>query len=942
MEPPSKRLRFGPAPFEDPNYEDPEADELNERPEDVNARRDPAARLERSRAFAALKLKSAFERIFEKYGHDFTGVSDEIDLRTGEIVVDNGHIQSLKEARLGVTDERDDGGSDGVPEVRTLDEDDRMLGSSRAENQLGRFEKVMMPSNPPGNVAPLPFMQGRLGTSPVSGGPPPPGLSNTMYLGQMPLGGYPTQYGTPTSVPTTDPVWRTPDLPLPLTRHSPTLRDATGSVKKVARLSLSATREQDEREEDDIFLDPSIAEKDKENIGGLTMKQKLLKPRSQQEKIPAKKSLTPSGTRRKDDRRGKVKRTRGRSPKAAKALDEGEGSVGKTLQGAQLAGPKHISGTPLKAQERRPTSQGKQAGSAATSTPTLAHEPSVSRSLEPMRTAKERIPKDSPPRLSEFLPSESSVSTPRQAGPELNRTKSDLYVNFSKNGKKLTPKPRNQILRVEIASRGPSDTGTFKVWAPELNERETVVSQVTAPDATDPKAIPARLRKQNSEFPATSMNSSVRNGNRIQTPASSETFSRNIVDPAYAFSDEEEPASQQKVPQCQPTNEIDNLFYGMLLDISSRVVSSAANPCEDLAADNLAQERADSVGSMAQSPTLSLHLDDIRDQHGSDLLKSPGEERNMAHSQGRGVANHEQVNNTTTPPQTKETTARATGRLAVHGRRSLGPSKTREIPETSPNVQTPLSPKASDRTPEIEDSDPPFPIDESQATSSQLARAPSPTLTDPMSKPQPSPSAGQGLAPAPLVQPPSQNPCTPVKTPVRRPRRISELHRATASSTTSTATKRTTKMASAKKKRGVLSLLPARNNNHNKDEGMDDDEEEDELSLLTPLRPTTATAAIRSTPAGHHVRLGLLAPRSSSAGPGRGTPSSPSGRRRKSSATTSGRGAAAWGNEGPATPSASRLLLLEGSELVQTPGGTMRRCGEGGFRCEREFCFSCL
>lgn len=150
-------------------------------------------------------------------------------------------------------------------------------------------------------------------------------------------------------------------------------------------------------------------------------------------------------------------------------------------------------------------------------------------------------------------------------------------------------------------------------------------------------------------------------------------------------------------------------------------------------------------------------------------------------------------------------------------------------------------------------------------------------------------------------------------------------------------------MTSARKKTGVLSLLPAstRNNNHNKDEGMDD-EEEDELSLLTPLRPTTATTTIRSTPAGHHVRLGLLAPRSDSAEPGRGTPSSPSGRRRKLLAATSRRGAAAWGNEGPATPSASRLLLLEGSELVQTPGGTMRRCGEGGFRCEREFCFSCL
>jgi len=41
------------------------------------------------------RLKSAFESIFAKYDHDFTGVGDEIDLETGTIVVDNGHLQNL-------------------------------------------------------------------------------------------------------------------------------------------------------------------------------------------------------------------------------------------------------------------------------------------------------------------------------------------------------------------------------------------------------------------------------------------------------------------------------------------------------------------------------------------------------------------------------------------------------------------------------------------------------------------------------------------------------------------------------------------------------------------------------------------------------------------------------------------------------------------------------
>ena len=49
-----------------------------------------------------LQLKSRFETIFEKYSKDFEGIGDEIDMRTGEIVVNNGHI-------LGMTSERDVG-----------------------------------------------------------------------------------------------------------------------------------------------------------------------------------------------------------------------------------------------------------------------------------------------------------------------------------------------------------------------------------------------------------------------------------------------------------------------------------------------------------------------------------------------------------------------------------------------------------------------------------------------------------------------------------------------------------------------------------------------------------------------------------------------------------------------------------------------------------------
>jgi hypothetical protein len=162
-----------------------------------------------------------------------------------------------------------------------------------------------------------------------------------------------------------------------------------------------------------------------------------------------------------------------------------------------------------------------------------------------------------------------------------------------------------------------------------------------------------------------------------------------------------------------------------------------------------------------------------------------------------------------------------------------------------------------------------------------------------------------------------------VKTPQRR---FPKSHKST-KSTTSTTTIR---------KKGVLSLLPP------------DDDEEDELSILTPIKPSAgASSTIRSTPARHHVRSGLLLPVSRSASASNrkaaagaaATPGAsfhtPSGRRRRKSvlAVSGGRADGA-----PETPSSIRL----GSEMVETPGGTMRRCGEDGFRCGRDFCFSCL
>ncbi|KAF9894369.1 hypothetical protein FE257_007872 [Aspergillus nanangensis] len=88
MESPTKRPRLDYT--SEPNHSEPEDyAELEEDLDDIG--------LEQARAQNDLRLKSIFEGIFEKYGKDFTEIGDEIDLNTGDIVVNNGHVFTMDE-----------------------------------------------------------------------------------------------------------------------------------------------------------------------------------------------------------------------------------------------------------------------------------------------------------------------------------------------------------------------------------------------------------------------------------------------------------------------------------------------------------------------------------------------------------------------------------------------------------------------------------------------------------------------------------------------------------------------------------------------------------------------------------------------------------------------------------------------------------------------------
>ncbi|KEY65153.1 hypothetical protein S7711_04243 [Stachybotrys chartarum IBT 7711] len=113
MEPPAKRRRVQDLQAHDSDDDD----ELNFRPHEVLARRDPGYDLSLKRAHADHRFQATMAHIFDKYGRDFEGIGDEIDMFTGEIVVNNGHLHRMR-------NERDVGDGTHLDEDEDEDEDD--------------------------------------------------------------------------------------------------------------------------------------------------------------------------------------------------------------------------------------------------------------------------------------------------------------------------------------------------------------------------------------------------------------------------------------------------------------------------------------------------------------------------------------------------------------------------------------------------------------------------------------------------------------------------------------------------------------------------------------------------------------------------------------------------------------------------------------------------
>lgn len=137
MEPPAKKRRQAPSLLDDDEDDD---DELFFQPQEVSARRDPGYKLSVKRACADHKLHATMAHIIEKYSHNFEGIGDEIDMETGEIVVNNGHLTRMRnEGDVGGEWEGDE--EDADEGIRLEDLTDKSSDNDREINEAQDSEE---------------------------------------------------------------------------------------------------------------------------------------------------------------------------------------------------------------------------------------------------------------------------------------------------------------------------------------------------------------------------------------------------------------------------------------------------------------------------------------------------------------------------------------------------------------------------------------------------------------------------------------------------------------------------------------------------------------------------------------------------------------------------------------------------------------------------------
>lgn len=851
-------------------------DELDCEPNELNQRRDPVYQLEQARARASNKLKSRFEDIFAKYEKDFTGVGDEIDLRTGEVVVNNGHLQSITGVQeFGEGDEDED-------EDAHFSENDRPVHGVIDEALENESSDAVVRRNPWEVVGP-----NADSSRPAAGVGGVPRFSSMMpptYEPFMP----PVQpfgsleYGHTQFV---DPAWQAPELPRSAflsRRYGAQAQQhifGMGQTTKVTRRSLLEPRSQDGDEEDVLMGAPD---------NGLGKKESpLIKS-----KFPAVGSSPNNDTGLHDMIQDVIENIADTSPSSEQSRKGASRTRPPAKSGVKPVRPDaDIDCKQGKKQtsENRRSSAGK--ANAVSSSRTDGQSPYYNKGR------KRQITVTSPAKVATIREKKQPKAHNEQqkVGPTGEPDHSGVTEDFLDITGNTPVKPAGQTFYVEIKARK-VDQGDSFARDQDDHELRTVgrdalgvgASGTTLqPPLHGPLDVEGKEADAGTHLPGKQKRMPAPDGidhqalqeSRPTVPQkqAKERFERNVVDPSYAFSDEENLLPRRK--RNNRRNPEPASRASLAAQDVSRVGENAKSgkfPQTTVALDASGQEKRNRAAQASPQP--SVEGDAATDA--TEVSKSSQEQRS------------EQM--VLDDPQCVP--------LAASHRQSRRNRPEKPVAE-QPKQQAiekpqPRSPRGRSRNKTGNGLHDPSELGHKViASSPAVAEEGSP----------PSAKSPQTAEPAPV----------PPSTPQPKSKSRSEKIGVSRS--------------------GLISLLS------------DDDDEEDEISFnladFTPsghhrilaLRPHHHQPATSSTSKNRRVASLLFGPASTSKVSKHGTPGSTNKntkRRRRSTNTLVG-SVVKVRRGSPRAPSPA-------VSVVQTPGGTKRRCGEDGFRCERDFCFVCI
>ncbi|KAI8298576.1 hypothetical protein K4K61_011508 [Colletotrichum sp. SAR11_59] len=984
MEPPAKRPRTGPSPLgQQQNDED---DELNYEPEEVSQMRDPGYQLEQSRNFAAFKLKSTFEHIFAKYEKDFTGIGDEIDLKTGKVVINNGHLENMRHERdMGVPDEEEEEDEGMLLEEAfgsdDEEEDDEENGTGTTSQPDEEEEERILHGKKGGSTStalvrrPSTEMQRRPSLSGVGGlgsdqrlsslmAPRRPGSSSSNLSASV-WGADPEP---------ADPTWKVPEIRKPKLGDS-LMANMHGSRYRFPISYQSIWSSRPDTEEEKMTADPARID------------MKMLS-RARQESMrvgrPTSMKLLQAFTAQDDDNDDDILGVSiaERAPTAEKkkqltSTGDGEPSVETSDKNAEEDQPvvsvedsatqeAPTKPSPSQKEAKSKSKKQKQSKGQQGKEKLQVVEAQVQKNKQPEMPAENRVESDKAQPTDLAIATEMSSETP----------------NFV-TGDEAQRLPKQKLV-IELLSKTPPPGEVTEVLEPEdadtygLNEAFDLPRPSDAAATEDiPRASELQI-KPDTIMPETDGGSVARPSETTENQPSKapeppkEKFVRNQIDPSYDFSDDEEGIPTTRVPtRTQKPASASPIGYATapVTDDVEYMASTSKVPLNDaettIANEGEEEDGKDRIQTSPATP-LANKLDEMDlDAPRPESPEAPAEAPEELPDTGEQSSPRESTEDPTTMEQRSV--------AEPDGEDTILPDVETEEPEVADTAEASSSPINS---PVALPEDAPLP--DSQDNQEEGFSVPllddigAESATEPEAEPEPesvdielpalpflahdpasNPSRSKPGRPRKSNADPENGATSPMRTlnlnsssPLKRrasnalkPRKSVKFNKKPSSPAAAThrnpeqlslpaAPSSSTIKASPRTpsaRRSFISLLS-------------DDEDELTLDLFKSWTNTSGGSAPGSSGrkktsyapvllAGPQTKITTpMKQRSHNVGSGGGTDR---GKKRK----------AAWAFA--VTPTKVQFGSPSGS-LVKTPGGHMRRCGEDGFKCDRDFCFTCL